>query len=78
MGIRNKPSLSQKRYLSYGLKSATGKLSMFDRNGKQYSDKTIITCLDHGWCRKKYDHPIGTNWVVCELTNSGRDVLNKD
>lgn len=77
MGIRNKPSLAQKKFLSYGLKKPDGKLSMFDRHGQEFSRETVKSCIDHGWCKKRYRQPIGSSWLVCELTKTGRDALNE-
>ncbi len=73
--LRSKPSEAQRRYLKRGLKEPGGKLPIFDRSGQQISAKTIKLCIEQGWAEPWFDNPIKPDWLVCRLTERGRDLL---
>ncbi|MEQ8194870.1 MAG: hypothetical protein RIB59_10310 [Rhodospirillales bacterium] len=69
------PSDVQRRWLERGLSQAGGKLPLFDRNGKRVSDRTVRSCLEKGWCEPWFANPTKPDWLVCRLTDQGRQVL---
>jgi len=69
------PSQAQRRYLKRGLKQAGGKLPIFDHAGQQISAKTIKHCIAQGWAEPWFENPIKPDWLVCRLTEWGRDLL---
>ena len=69
------PSQAQRRYLKRGLKQAGGKLPLFDHAGQQISMKTIKHCIAQGWAEPWFENPIKPDWLVCRLTERGRDLL---
>jgi len=70
-----KPSVAQRRYLKRGLKQPGGKLPIFDSSGQQISAKTINYCIERGWAEPWFDNPIKPDWLVCRLTERGRDLF---
>ncbi len=66
---------SQQRWLSRGLDQAGGKLPLFDEEGQRYNEKTIRSCLDKGWAEPWFNNSIKPDWLVCRLTDHGREVL---
>ncbi len=71
----HKVSVAQRRYLKRGLKQPGGKLPIFDSSGQQISAKTIKHCIEQGWAEPWFDNPIKPDWLVCRLTERGRDLL---
>ena len=69
------PSQAQRRYLKRGLKQAGGKLPIFDHAGQQISARTISHCIAQGWAEPWFENPIKPDWLVCRLTERGRDLL---
>ena len=69
------PSQAQRRYLKRGLKQAGGKLPIFDHAGQQISARTISHCIVQGWAEPWFENPIKPDWLVCRLTERGRDLL---
>ena len=69
------PTVAQERYLRRGLGQPGGKLPIFDESGKQINAKTIQSCINQGWARLWFDNPIKSDWLVCCLTERGRDIL---
>jgi len=70
-----KLSQAQRRYLKRGLKQPGGKLPLFDGAGQQISAKTIKFCIAQGWAEPWFENPIKPDWLVCRLTERGRDLL---
>ncbi len=71
-----KPSPAQRRYMERGLDQPGGKLPLFDLNGKEIDKRTIRACIDHGWAEPWFPNPVKPDWVVCRLTDKGRDLLS--
>lgn len=69
-----KPTQTQLDWLRRGLSQPGGKLPLFDTNGKQISEKTVKSCIDHGWAAQWFDNPIKPDWLICKLTDEGRRV----
>ena len=72
------PSEAQLVYLKRGLKQAGGKLPLFDQVGQQISAKMIKDCIVQGWAEPWFENPIKPDWLVCRLTERGRDLLLKE
>jgi hypothetical protein len=72
------PSQAQRRYLKRGLKQPGGKLPLFDSAGQQISAKTIKFCIAQGWAEPWFENPIKPDWLVCRLTERGRDLLQEE
>jgi hypothetical protein len=72
-GLR--PTDAQRRYLERGLEQAGGKLSLFDREGREVPRRTIESCIAHGWAALWATNPIKPDWLVCRLTDAGYRVL---
>ncbi|WP_148301790.1 hypothetical protein [Sneathiella glossodoripedis] len=70
------PSQAQLNYLRLGLNQAGGKLPLFDREGQQINPKTIRSCIKSGWAVPWFNNPIKKDWLVCRLTDEGREILN--
>jgi len=72
-----KPSAAQFRYLQRGLDQAGGKLPLFDVNGQRINDQTIRSCVKNGWCESWARNPVKPDWLVCKLTEAGRNAVIK-
>ena len=70
-----RPSKAQLAYLRRGLDQAGGKLPLFNHQGQRYSDRTVQSCIDHGWAEPWFNNPIKPDWLVCKLTESGRKLV---
>ena len=71
------PTKIQEKWLTSGLNQPGGKLSLFDENGTKISERTVRSCIKHGWASTWFENPIKPDWIVCKLTDSGREVLKK-
>jgi len=71
----SKPTPAQLRYLTLGIKQPGGKLPLFDRDGQRIRKETIRSCMQKGWCIPWFENPIKPDWVVCKLTDAGRQLL---
>lgn len=68
------PNETQMRWLQRGLTEPGGKLPLFDRIGQKVSDQTVRSCIRHGWAEPWFNNPIKPDWLICRLTDDGRDV----
>ena len=66
------PTENQRQWMSRGLDQPGGKLPLFDENGQKISDRTVRSCLEHGWVEPWFANPIKPDWVICKLTDEGR------
>tara|TARA_B100001142_G_scaffold307661_1_gene338489 strand:- start:187 stop:489 length:303 start_codon:yes stop_codon:yes gene_type:complete len=66
------PTVSQLNWLERGISQAGGKLPLFDENGKRFSERTVLSCIEKGWAKPWFKNPIKPDWQVCRLTKSGR------
>ena len=67
----------QLRWLQRGLDQAGGKLPLFDDKGRKVSDKTVKSCIQHGWAEPWFANPLKPDWLVCKLTDSGRGIAGQ-
>ncbi len=72
------PSRAQTRYLSLGLRQPGGKLPLFDADGQRISQRTIRACVEAGWCHPWHKNPVQPDWLVCRLSDRGREVIEGD
>ena len=59
-------------WLKRGIDQPGGKLPLFDPDGQRVNLRTIKTCLEQGWAEPWFDNPIKPDWLVCKLTDTGR------
>jgi hypothetical protein len=64
----------QLAWLRRGLDQPGGKLPMFDVSGQRVGERTIRSCIQHGWAKPWFDNPLKPGWLVCRLTHLGRAV----
>lgn len=69
------PTPAQKSYLTAGLKQAGGKLPLFDNQGQLINSKTIQACVAKGWAQPWFNNPLKPDWLVCKLTQAGREAV---
>lgn len=70
-----RPSAAQRRYLERGLSQPGGKLPLFDDHGQEIDARTIRSCIREGWAEPWFANPVKPDWLVCKLTDKGRDAL---
>ncbi len=68
-------SLAQRKWLSRGLTQPGGKLPLFDENGKKVNQQVVRKCVDKGWAEPWFANQLKPDWMVCKLTDAGRDAL---
>lgn len=68
----NHPTDIQLAWLKRGLNQPGGKLPLFDEWGQKVSERTIRSCIDHGWAEPWFTNPLKPDWLVCKLTDIGR------
>jgi len=67
-----KATEQQLRWLQRGLDQPAGKLPLFDDNGRKVSERTVKSCIEHGWAEPWFANPLKPDWLVCKLTDAGR------
>ena len=72
-----RPTPGQLEWLKRGLEEPGGKLPLFDGLGQKVSERTIKSCIDKGWASPWFDNPIKPDWLVCKLTDEGRQLVTK-
>jgi len=72
------PTDNQRRWMARGLLQPGGKLPLFDEDGQKISERTVRSCLEHGWVEPWFANPIKPDWVICKLTDEGRRFLKSD
>ena len=71
---RARPTDSQRAWLARGLGQPGGKLPLFDEEGQHYPARTVRSCIDQGWAEPWFRNPLKPDWLVCKLTEAGRDI----
>lgn len=66
-------SKAERDYLSKGLEQPGGKLPLFDGRGQEISRQVIKSCIQKGFAERWFANPIKPDWLVCRLTDAGRD-----
>ncbi len=70
-----RPTAAQLRYLELGKNQPGGKLPLFDRLGREIKAATIQSCVDRGWAEPWFANPLKPDWLVCKLTEEGKQLL---
>lgn len=70
------PTAAQLRYLARGLTQPGGKLPLFDEEGQAVPADVVQTCIARGLASPWFSNPIKPDWLVCRLTDRGRDLMN--
>ena len=68
---------AQRKYLQRGIDQPGGKLPLFDEQGQRVAAATIQACLEHGWAEPWFANPVKPDWLVCKLTDKGREALGQ-
>ena len=71
----SRPSEAQRRWLARGVQQPGGKLPLFDGDGREVPHATIRSCIEAGWAEPWFANPIKPDWLVCKLTDAGRQVI---
>jgi hypothetical protein len=69
------PSPVQRAWLLRGVDQPGGKLPLFDRDGQGIDPRTIQACVEQGWAEPWFKNPIKPDWLVCKLTEAGRQAV---
>ena len=84
MGLRKalkpgpRPTAPQLRWLRRSLDQAGGKLPLFDEQGQVVNPRTIRACVEAGLAEPWFHNPLKPDWLVCKLTELGRDAISGD
>ncbi len=70
------PSLPELFYLRRGLTQPGGKLPLFDLDGQAIAPEVVQVCLDRGWAEPWFNNPLKPDWLVCKLTDAGRQLAS--
>jgi hypothetical protein len=70
------PSLPELFYLRRGLAQPGGKLPLFDLDGQTIAPEVVQACLDRGWAEPWFNNPLKPDWLVCKLTQAGRQLAS--
>jgi len=60
---------------SKNLRQPGGKLPLFDARGQEISSTIISSCLKKGLAERWFANPLKPDWLVCRLTEKGRQAL---
>ena len=71
------PSAAQQAWLIRGLSQPGGKLPLFDESGQRISPRTIQSSIDRGWAAPWFANPTKPDWLVCKLTDRGREAVRR-
>jgi len=66
---------AQRRYLRRGVDQPGGKLPLFDEQGQAIDPRTIRACIESGLAQPWFRNPLKPDWLVCKLTDKGRDAV---
>jgi hypothetical protein len=71
-------SLPQRKWLVRGLTQPGGKLPLFDEYGKKVNLQVVRKCVDSGWAEPWFANQLKPDWLVCKLTDAGRNALGTE
>lgn len=74
--LQQRPTPMQMKWLRRGLEQPGGKLPVFDDIGQRVSERTVRSCVDHGWAEPWFENPLKPSWLVCKLTDTGRRAVS--
>jgi hypothetical protein len=70
------PTVQELLYLRRGLAQPGGKLPLFDLDGQEVDIAVVKKCLNAGWAQPWFKNPLKPDWLVCKLTERGRQVAS--
>lgn len=73
--LKQRLSAEEIAYLTMGLRQPGGKLPLFDDIGQEISASTIKSCVKKGLAERWFANPLKPEWLVCRLTEMGRDAI---
>lgn len=73
----HKLSDAQRSWLKKGLSQPGGKLPLFDEWGQRVHESVVRACISHGWAEPWFTNPLKPDWLVCKLTDQGREALDR-
>ena len=76
VALKQRLSAAEKTYLKMGLRQPGGKLPLFDDDGQEISARTILSCLKKGYVERWFANPLKPEWLVCRITQDGREALH--
>ena len=76
--LGGKPNPAQRRYLSRGLSQPGGKLPLFDEHGQHVHPALVRACIAHGWAEPWFGNAMKPDWLVCKLTQKGREAVSDE
>lgn len=71
------PTIQELLYLRRGLPQAGGKLPLFDLDGQSVDVAVVKNCLKQGWAEPWFTNPLKPDWLVCKLTEKGRQAAEQ-
>jgi hypothetical protein len=71
----HRPTSQQRDWLRRGLNQPGGKLPLFDEWGQRINERTVRSCIEQGWAEPWFTNPLKPEWLVCKVTESGRDAV---
>jgi len=71
------PTRAELAYLRRGISEPGGKLPLFDRRGQEISPAIIRICIANGWAEHWFANPVKPDWLVCRLTQVGREMVQQ-
>jgi hypothetical protein len=75
--IHARPSTAQLAWLKRGLRQPGSKLPLFDEWGQRVNEQTIRSCIAQGWAEPWFANPLKPDWLVCKLTEAGRNLADQ-
>jgi hypothetical protein len=69
------PTLAERAWLRRGLAQPGGKLPLFDENGQNVDAALVRACIGRGWAEPWFSNPLKPDWLVCKLTDAGRNAV---
>ena len=72
-----RPSPAQRRWLERGLTQTSGKLPLFDQDGRKVNPQVVKKCLECGWAEPWFVNKLKPDSLVCKLTPAGRSTLGQ-
>ena len=73
-----RPNPAQRHYLARGLDQPGGKLPLFDEYGQHVHPALVKACIAHGWAEPWFGNPLKPDWLICRLTEEGRQTVQDE
>ena len=70
------PKDSIRAWLARGIDQPGGKLPLFDFDGQAIDPGLVHMSIAYGWAEPWFRNPLKPDWLVCKLTQAGREEAN--